>query len=218
MSEFRTFPEFPLANFEKADDAIGKIYKQLLISHGLTAPSELRILYELAYGLHSKCDGYVLEFGTFTGVSASVMASALRDSQSKFKPLVCVDPYDFKPATLDVARDAFITLDLVPEYICQVLWQDLDYFNNFWKFPTRLIFADSDHSYGHVKSTLEFCVPRLLDDGWIVIHDYKNREKYVESVVRAANEWLDTTDFEVFVYHEVSSLYIKKLGLRRGVN
>ena len=59
-------------------------------------------------------------------------------------------------------------------------------------------------------------MPRLLDDGWIVIHDYKNREKYLKSVVRAANEWLDTTDFEVLVYHEASSLYIKKLGLGRA--
>ena len=194
LGELRMFPEFPFVDRERNRMIVDEIFGKLKISRGFLTHDSLSALYELALGLHGGIDGYIVESGTFTGVSASVMACGLRESGSSFKPVVTIDPYYYRPMALPVAFfDTYPTLDLFPEYICPVLWEDLSFFERFWCSDIRLLFLDSEHNYEHVKSQLELCVPYVIDGGWIAIDDYGT-----PGLTEAVNEWLDTHDFPVF--------------------
>ena len=205
----RDFPKFPYVDFEKSHNNVSEILYKLKISKGFLTTESLACLYEIALGLHGGTDGYIVECGTFTGVSAGVMGSALRESGSVFKPLITIDPYTYRPTALDVAFfDTYPSLELFPEYICPVLWGDLDFFEKFWRFDIRLLFLDSNHNYDHVKSQLEQCAPYACDGGWIVVDDYGHL-----GMTDAVHEWLDLYDFECFLPDPpiaTTTLFIRK--------
>ena len=208
----RDFPKFPYVDFEANSSNVDTILDKLKISKGFLTTRALTCLYEIALGLHGGTDGYIVECGTFTGVSAGVMGSALRESGSAFKPLITIDPYIWKPATLDVAFcDTYPSLELFPEYICPVLWEDLGFFEKFWRLDIRLLFLDSEHDYNHVKLQLEQCAPYVCDGGWIVVDDYGHL-----GMTDVVHEWLDLYDFECFLPNPpftTTTLFIRKQGL-----
>ena len=206
-SEIRMFPEFHFADRERSLNVVNEILDKLMISKGFLPRLSLTVLYELALGLHGGIDGYIVECGTFTGVSASVMACGLRESGSNFKPVVTIDSYSWRPAALSVAFfDTYPALGLFPEYICPVLSEDVPFFERFWCSDIRLLFLDSDHSHEHVKMQLEMCVPYVIGGGWIAIDDYGHI-----GMTDAVNEWLDAHDFEPFYAAEnvVGAVYVK---------
>ena len=169
----------------------------------------LSTLYELAAGYHTSPDhhrGYCLELGTHRGGSASVMASAIRDSGTKYKPLFTVDSYlpfdsdEHRRIVTDsylIAREAFHKLDLT-EYVCPIIYDDLSYLR-FWTLPTRVIYLDSSHQYGHSKEAIQIVMNKLMVDGWLALHDYVD-EKW-SGVIPALNEFLDEqTQYDLDVY------------------
>ena len=166
-------------------------YKAVAGIHGrlkLNAPIDKRqILYELAFGMHSDCEGYVFEFGTYRAESAIIMAQAIRDSNN-IKPLITIDICNYPTGLFDTAAAMeLICRAELSEYICSVRHDDLACFQLMVSLSVRMIFIDSTHHYDHVKRTLELCATRLEVSGWLVLHDYKEGE----GVVPALNEFLD---------------------------
>ena len=171
----------------------------------------LSTLYELAAGYHTggnNREGYCLELGTHRGGSASVMASALKDSNTKYKPLFTIDSYipfsdgsnqQFVADSYRIAREAFHKLGLT-EYVCPVIYDDLS-FLRFWTLPTRLVYLDSSHHYGHTKEGIQMLMSRLMPDGWLALHDYLEADESYIAVLPALNDFLDEQtqyDLEVF--------------------
>ena len=178
------FHKFNLLEPHTTRQTVERFYERLKLPSHLV---KRHILYELAFGMHSRCKGYVFEFGTYRAESTVIMAQAIRDSNN-LKPLITVDVCNYPTGLFDTAAAMeIIQRAELSEYICSVRFDDLGFFQLVESFPVRMVFIDSTHHYEHVKRTLELCAPRLQPTGWLVLHDYKEGE----GVVPALNKFLD---------------------------
>ena len=189
-----------------------------LVGKGMTHFDERCALYELASGYHHHNSdhganlGYCIELGTFEGQSTVVLAKALQDIKTRFRPLFAIDFYRyggrqiFDTEACRKARDKFHQSDTADD-ICQIIYDDLSFFR-FWTLPARLIFYDSDHSYGVVKEGIYRLMAYLRLDGWLAIHDYNGK-----GVFDAVNEFLEEQKlYEVEVFGCEHLVCIHKKG------
>ena len=172
-------------------------------------------LYELARGYHNKPEtqGYILEFGSHRGASACIMGTGVRDSGTTFKPVFTLDPYFYNGDDLNhfntqsylQARAAYAKTGLANNYVCPMIFNDLELLK-FWNLPTRLIFIDTSHQYEHTKQEIEQAISHVMDDGWLVLHDYCDKS-WGQEVIRALNEFLDEQiEYDLDVYFVKGSL------------
>lgn len=204
------YPEFPLTDMEQTCISLEACFRDAAGKLQLGTEEELRVLYELAAGFHDDLDdGYIVEFGSFMGVTAAAMAHAA-EYNSKQLPVIAVDNYIWNPTALPVAHNMFRRIGQ-GNNIVQIIFDDLNAFKFLCKmsasdFPIRLLFIDADHSYKHVMETLEICVPHVLPRGWIALHDYNRHGggPDITEVVQAAQDFLRTAhdEFEfIFLTH-----------------
>ena len=191
----RQFQEFVFQDLDKSRDEFLEIKRKIPYLVHLGVDKEAAALYELAAGFHDNLEGYVLEFGTFAGASAACMAAAVRRFQQDYDVIYAIDPYNWHPETLPIARSVFTRLG-IEKHICQIIHYDLDFVRQVWRSPTRLIYVDADHHFDHVIETLDLCYPLLLPGGWIALHDYG--EHTLKHVVAAVNTFVDNHDVEVY--------------------
>jgi hypothetical protein len=74
--------------------------------------------------------------------------------------------------------------------------------NQFEDKSLDWIFIDGLHSYEGVKADLEAYADKVIDDGFILGHDYTNHETALEmgfGVIEAVNEFIAKTDYELFI-------------------
>ena len=146
-----------------------------------------------------------------------MIASALKDADAdgqrnidvRYKPVFTIDhyiPFDddaskqYVADSYAIAREIFHKLNLT-EYICQIIYNDLA-FLRFWTLPTRLIYLDSAHHYGHTKEAIYMLMDKLMLDGWLVLHDYVE----TRGVLPALNEFLDEqTQYDIDIYAAAGS-------------
>ena len=178
------FDRFELLEPDRTCQTVETFHKRLKLRGTLV---RRQVLYELAFGMHTHCEGYVFEFGTYRAESAVIMAQAIRDSNN-LKPLITVDVCNYPTGLFDTAAAMeLIQRAELSEYICSVRFEDLGCFQLMASLPVRMVYIDSTHHYEHVRQTLELCSSRLEVSGWLVLHDYKEGEE----VVPALNEFLD---------------------------
>ena len=164
----------------------GEIYKDVLLpSHqalSLMGPDEQVMLYEIALGLHNEPDtrGYVLEFGSWCGASSVLLTKAMLQKNDGCLPVVAVDPYaytssnPFDPPTvtyLESRRMHHRFGEDVYHGLIRVIAPDLN-FLRIWNQPTRMLFIDTTGLYDHTKEEIYGSLPHLIDDSWLVFHDY----------------------------------------------
>lgn len=190
----RTFQDFPFRDLLESRNKFLEIVRKVPFMVHLGGDNEAAALYELAAGFHDDIKGYILEFGTYAGASASCMAVAVDLYQSSCKMIYTIDPYDWHSETMPIARAAFARLGIA-RYICQVIHYDLDFVRTLWRLPTRLIYVDAVHKYDHVIETLDLCYPILMEGGWLAIHDYG---EHCLDVVNAVNMFIDTHNIEAY--------------------
>ena len=230
----KSFLEFPFLHYDDSRKIIEEICKSIddpdseYIEVGCFA-DEYVALYELACGYHHsnpETEGYIIDCGTNCGASASVLASAIRDS-NRLKPVITLDVYHYNPEAPNDAstetftrkylksRETFFRLGLAHKYVCPVIFEDHK-FLNFWNLPARLIFIDTSHTYEHTKIEIEKALPHIIDDGWLVLHDYGD-ESYNGQVKAAVNEFLDNqTTYELNVYFTPRSLVLLHINGRKS--
>lgn len=175
--------------------------------------AELGLLYELSRGLHHDrpdTQGYVVELGTYFGGSSSAMAIGLRDSPTKWKPVITVDSYgqpkwDLAPGEFPhchddpeghverhaKARETFWKLGIAYHYVCSMTTRVHDTFWELWAKPIRVIFIDSSHLYERTCMQIDGALNHMVEDGWLVFHDYHDGE-WGKGVIPAVNRFLDT--------------------------
>ena len=209
VNRSKDFKPFPFYDKVGTAAIVGEISKGIT---PLTWGDERLALYEIARGYHNEpeTEGYVIEFGTNRGGTASVMASAIRDSGAVFKPLITMDIYRDHEHSNNVytdyyleSRQVFYELGLALEYVCPIMFESYK-FMDFWNQPARLIFIDTGHFYELTKLEIEKSIPHIVDDGWLVLHDYHDD---LPGVIRAVNEFLDShTEYDLEVYFAERSL------------
>ena len=217
-----TFSDFPFKDFnrsQKIAEGVCDMIHQNDDSIWIFG-DERAALYELAAGYHNKpeTEGYIVDFGTHRGASACIMGTALRDTKSAYQPLFTVDPYsfsDFGTQSYLEARESFRRVRGMRVFICAMIYEDLR-FLEFWNLPTRLIFIDTSHQYDHTKLEIEKSIPHVMDDGWLLLHDYGD-EPWNGDVKRAVNEFLDNqTEYDLEVFFVPDCLVCLHVKGRRG--
>jgi hypothetical protein len=153
---------------------------------------ELGLLYEVARGLHGgdPASGHVVELGTKRGGTACALAMGVRDGGG-LSPVLTVDcyPREDPSASFDhiAAREAFWTLGLGPERVCQVITYT-GTFLRMWNRPIRVLFHDPSHVYENTRDEIAAALPNMVEDSWIIFDDFGG--PWGEGVIRAVEEWL----------------------------
>ena len=198
--EVREFEPFSFWRYERSKEVVQDLLKRIkhIKSSAWCSLDEYIVLYEIARGYHDDPDtkGYVVEYGTNRGASASVMARGLLDSSDEILfPVFTIDPFHKEYWGDNAHRDSrevFTLLGLLHEYVCPMT--SLSYeVQKWWNLPIRVLFVDAGHGYRSTKREIFDSLPFLVDKGWIICHDYE--EEYLD-VVRAVNAFLDSPDAE----------------------
>ena len=163
---------------------------------------ELQILYELAAGFHNAHDemGYIIHCGIYRAGSLCIMGTGMRDAGFGFKPIIALDPYyagdaqkkKFLTKNYMLARQNIDQFNL-QDYVCPIIYGDTSFFENTKllqrsKMRLRLVFIDTNHTYEHTKKEIECFFPNLIDNAWLVFHDYHPDHP---GVITAVNEFID---------------------------
>ena len=166
---------------------------------------ELYFLYDLARGDYdpSGLKGYIFQAGMFCGVSACVMATALRERGSIVDvPVVAADVFRSAPWSSRhpewsyiEARQNMLALNL-QDWLCLVMYSDVLLAESpVISTGVRILVLDSDHSYKHVRRQLHVMTPFVADNGFLVIHDYYIMKMGVH---QAVNEYFAEYDARPF--------------------
>ena len=143
---------------------------------------ELYFLYDLARGEYNAPDhpGYIFQAGVFCGGAACTMALGIKDARNMNKPLVAVDvfklagwsvfPEDKTHWGLLETRQNMLELG-VEDWMCLGMCNDVAT-AQLLRPNFRIIVFDSDHKYKHVLRQLNVMTPLVVDNGFMVIHDY----------------------------------------------
>ena len=207
--QYKGFNKFELKSPIKTRESVKFIENVIRSEHDsiLHSRFELDVLYELAYGMHDLpgTSGHIIHCGMHRGGSICVMAQAVRDSGSMLKPVIGIDPYvkefrrtqpDFRNNACMLMYDNIHKLSL-EDCICPILFDDTKFFDMF-SIPSRIIFIDSSHLYDHTKEEIRLLLPNLVNNGWLVFHNYAPKE----DVVTVVNEFIDNqTDYDLNLYY-----------------
>ena len=182
----------------------------------LVTDEEQISLYEIARGYHSKPEtaGYVLEFGSWCcGTSILLTKAMIQREDDDYLPVVTVDPFRFHPNN-PYGPEMVTHLqswwmhhrygDEIYYGLVRVVSEDLT-FMRLWNNPIRLVFIDTTGQYEHTKAEIAACLPFLVDDSWLVFHDYY--EPYQDGLIDAIDEFVeDQTDWEIQPYKLVDEI------------
>ena len=186
--------EESLKKVEQVKEAFGTVERL-----NFTLDEELAALFELARGAgHTQTQkGYCIEIGTYRGVSAMVMAQAIKESRVVQAPMFTVDSYqpgssrfnlerhNLMPINFDLeddrylqqqgaskiglARRAAYRLGL-QDYLVQVLHDSVRFLQLF-NLPIRFAFIDGGHDFNSCYSEAMFIKQLLMPGGAIAFHN-----------------------------------------------
>ena len=225
--EFVDKPE-SLEKVQQIRDAFGPVENL-----NYTLDEELAALFELARGTHhtQTQEGYCIELGTYRGVTAMVMAQAIKESRIVLPPVFTVDSYvpssfrlypehnklmplAFEDGVLGdkylqkqgadkmgLARMIAYKLGL-QDYLAQVIHDSLRFLRLF-NLPIRFAYIDSSHDFTTCYNEAMLIKQRLVPGGAIAFH---NNE--IPSVMNAMSCLFD--DEKCFRLHGLSVFYRRK--------
>ena len=195
-----------------------------------TLDEELAALFELARGTHHTPthDGYCIEFGTYRGVTAMVMAQAVKESKVVLPPVFTVDSYVPGHFRMHLEKNRLMPLtfpdDLLGEqyqrqqgaekiglarmvayklglqdYLAQVLHDSLR-FLKLVNLPIRFAFLDSNHDFNTCYNEAMLVKELLLPGGAIAFHNTE-----IPAVKNAINSLLGNST--LFQIHGLAVFY-----------
>jgi predicted O-methyltransferase YrrM len=153
-------------------------------TRGWLTHGEAELLYRLSAA--ACVFGRVVELGSYCGRSSIVLAAGLAGASSD--PLVCVDTFrgsaEHQPGRRHFHPETLVdgVVDTQPAFVRNVQQAGLLERIAVMRLSTLdaaarisgsigLLFVDADHDYEAVCGDLRAWSPRIVDDGWVVIHD-----------------------------------------------
>ena len=217
------FPRLPVIDPEGSSRFVTDLANEIKADVDLPAHQMLSLmsedeqisLYEVARGFHSKPEtgGYVLEFGAWCGASAALLTKAVIQRDDGYLPVVSVDPYKyfpgnpFSPETVTYLESRRMHHRLGDENyygLVRVVSEDLS-FMRVWNNPIRMVFIDTTGQYDHTKGEINACTPFLVNDSWLVFHDYF--EPYQDGLIEAIDEFVENqTEWIIQPYRFVDEI------------
>ena len=172
-------------------------------------------LYEIARGYHSKPEtaGHVLEFGSWCCATSIMLTKAMIQRADDYLPVVSVDPYrfhssnPFSPETVTYLQAHWLHHrfgDEVYYGLVRVISEDLS-FMRLWNKPIRMAFIDTTGQYEHTKAEINACLPHLVDDSWLLFHDYY--PDFQDGLIDAIDEFIEhQTEWKIQPYKLVDEI------------
>lgn len=154
---------------------IQELVKKALKVDGWQSYEELHYLAE--QGANSN---FTIEVGTYMGRSATVLAGSKR--------LICVDTW-VKPEVFA----EFEKLLKENKHVQHLKGLSKDLADNFPDECADLIFIDGSHEYEDVKLDIEKYLPKLKQNGRMILHDYI----YWDGVKKAVDEFKEKNKYEI---------------------
>jgi MMP 1-O-methyltransferase len=153
-------------------------------AQGWLERSEAELLYRLAAEAGRR--GRVVELGSYCGRSSIILAAGVAAASAS--PLVCVDTFAgsaehmqgqgyFDPSTvIDGAVDTYGLFLRNLEQAClsdavEIIRRSSVEAAQAFSAPVGLLFVDADHSYAGVRADICAWCPKVVEGGWIVLHD-----------------------------------------------
>ena len=155
-------------------------------------------------------DGDFVEFGCFEGDTSLLLAGLLKENPNNggkrlwiydsFEGLPEKTSEDFSEAGKDFKKgELFVTKAFVkkrflranlPVPIIKKAW--FSELNPTEDLPEKISFAFLDGDlYDSIKTSLELCIPKMIENGIIIVHDYQNPQ--LPGVTKAVDEFTKKT-------------------------
>lgn len=192
---------------ENRDKVIGSVRIQ-----GLVAPSELRVLYDLAG--KGEGEGEIVEIGSWRGLSTVILAKGLKMGGRKGR-VYAVDPHSSSDVHIrcgipSTEHEFRMNLERygVSDVVTPMVMKSEEAAKG-WNKPIRLLFVDGDHSYEAVKKDIEYWYPHVITGGTVVFHDFYGSP--AGTVKKAVEEWLPEQGKTISMNRIHSSLIVIKV-------
>lgn len=191
-----------------------KIHQKAQNIEGWFGENEAKLLYELT--LNKNSEAAVVEIGSWCGKSLSYIASAVQDSNSN-SPIFSIDPYLTSKNEYNGKYETFVAnmtkLGFFHQ-ITQIREKSQRVGENF-SLPIALLFVDGFHQYPSVKKDFELFYPKIITNGYFVIHDvccYEGPTRLVKEAILEEPTFkvIDFRDLSVFV-QKVDSLTVQDI-------
>jgi predicted O-methyltransferase YrrM len=131
---------------------------------GWLSDEEAGMLYELARRATGR--GVVVEIGSFKGRSTISLGLGSRAGASL--PIYAIDPHRGPSYDAFLANIARAGIDDLVTQVRQPSQQALEAIG---EHPIELLFIDGSHKYEMVLQDFALFVPRVVEGGWVVMHD-----------------------------------------------
>ncbi|MGN6379907.1 MAG: class I SAM-dependent methyltransferase [Gaiellales bacterium] len=131
---------------------------------GWLSDEEAAALYDMARRCTGR--GVIVEIGSFKGRSTISLGMGSRDGAGL--PIYAIDPhrgpsYDDFLANIDQAG--------IDDLVTQVRQPSQQALEAIGDHPIELLFSDGNHKYDMVLQDFALFVPRVVEGGWVVMHD-----------------------------------------------
>lgn len=163
----------------------------------LGAKNGMELLWLLPLHLNARL---VVEFGSGTGISASLIGSALKQVDGQLRSVDIVDQPAARKRVAEYGLDnvTFHTMDALE--FCRRFHGDVD-----------MVFEDSAHTYEVTYGVLSAMAPRVRPGGLMVVHDVGNHE-----VAQAMDDFARHGDWVYAIDYAGVGLAILCRAPRRG--
>ena len=123
----------------------------------------------------------VINIGAQSGCSTIAMLRGGRDIEDFYLYSIDIRP---QPEEMEYALDCGLA---DPQRFGQIC-QDSKVVGQHWSEDIHLVFIDGDHSYDGCMGDIEAWEPHIVEDGYLVFHDYGYANP---SVTQAVDDWFE---------------------------
>lgn len=131
---------------------------------GWLSEEEAATLYRLARGCTGR--GVIVEIGSFKGRSTIALGMGSRAGAEV--PIFAIDPHRGPSYEAFLAN---ISAAGIEHLVTQVRQPSQAALTAIGEHPIELLFIDGNHTYDMVLQDFALFVPRVVEDGWVLMHD-----------------------------------------------
>lgn len=168
--------------------------------------TEKKHLTKLSRSLPSETP-VIVEIGSYLGASACFLATGIEEKRGRVYAIDTWTNIGMTEGQRDTYEEFRTHIEPLKEYIEPLRGRSIDIAHTFDE-EVDLLFVDGDHSYEAVRSDLEAWLPKVKDNGIVVLHDFS----WADGVRQAVRELVFPLQREGA--HRLETLYWTRIGKR----